>query len=287
MQLLITCPNCHTSYQIDEQQVKQSDGQASCYNCQTIFNAMQHAKPLPDDTSIEHLNLPNRDQPENMAEHDLNSLFIPGEHSEIVTGPDDIALQEPGRPSAETILDIDINDLPSLKPLEIKHKRNVRHYSSGATWGWSLAILLLLAVSLAQAGWYFREQLLANPQARQLMESACQLEYITCSLPAKRSPEAFEILERTVSIHPDVSGILSMSMLFVNQAEFSQPAPGFRLSLFDAQQQLIARRSFSYKDYLQGNFDTPPLFASGHVQKVFLNLEDPGADVTGFEFNFF
>ena len=75
--------------------------------------------------------------------------------------------------------------------------------------------------------------------------------------------------------------------MFVNKADFTQQAPGITLSLFDSQQQLISRRSFSYKDYMNSFSRKTPVFEAGQTQKVFLNLEDPGSDVTGFEFSFF
>ncbi len=300
MQLLISCPNCHTSYKIDEDQIKKSDGQARCYQCNNVFNAILHSQPITDEGNVDHLNLPNsadlyeqQSEPLNSAQLDdltdreLSSLFVPEQNSEILTGPDDASLQDSSILLPEDLLDIDNDKLASIEPLSQDSTKptEARQYSAIGTLLWSLSILALLVVFLAQVGWIYRQQLLANPEARQIIEAACQ--HVTCDLPPRRAPQAFEIIERHVSIHPEVKGILSLSILFANQADFAQQAPGITLSLFDAQQQLIARRSFSYKDYMQDISRKAPVFAAGQVQKVFLNLEDPGPDVVGFEFNFF
>lgn len=302
MQLLITCPKCQTSYKIDEEQVSASDGQARCYNCQHIFDASLHAQPLPDDSSLDRLNLPDSTEVYERApgyadsqlasefvEKELSSLFVPEGNADVVTGPDDFSLQDSGYQTPEELLDIETNKLVEIEPLSLKKPEDLspaKRYSLTGTLGWTaLNIILLLAV-LAQLGWLLREPLLNNAQARQLAEAAC--EHITCNLPPRRDPQAFQIIERKVSTHPDVRGILSLSILFSNQADFAQPAPGITLSLFDNRQNLISRRSFSHKDYLTDHFSRKaPLFEAGHNQKVFLNLEDPGPDVTGFEFDFF
>jgi hypothetical protein len=221
------------------------------------------------------------------TERELSSLFVPEQHSTILTGPDDISLRDSNMLTPEDLLDLDVDNLASIEPLTLDKNPPAakKHHSLAGTVFLSAGILLLLATFLAQVGWIYRDQLLANPQSRQLIEAACQ--HVTCNLPARHDPQAFEIIERHVRIHPDVRGILSLDILFANRAPFAQAAPGITLSLFDAQQQLIARRSFTYKDYLEDYSRHAPLFEAGQVQKVFLNLEDPGTDVTGFEFNFF
>ncbi len=152
---------------------------------------------------------------------------------------------------------------------------------------WSLAVIILLAGALAQLGWFNRFTLLNNAQARQVIEDSCNTFKLPCKLPPRRAPSEYEIVDRKISLHPDVSGVLTLSILFSNTATFEQPAPGIELSLFDSNKKLIARRSFLPEDYLHKDSESTPLYARNHVQKISLNLEDPGSDVTGFEFDFF
>jgi len=301
MHVLISCPNCNTSYQIEEKQLQESDGQARCYHCQSVFNAVVNSQPVTDDINLDNLNLPSSadlydSTPvssdsrgiDEFTDRELSSLFIPEAQSEIVKGPDDIQPQDSSLLLPEELLDIEAESVPPLEPLSVEQqlqKDEQKKFSAAAAWGWSIGIILLLVVFIAQGAWLNRHQLLLNPQARNLIESLC--ENMPCNLPPRRNPDAFKVIERKVSIHPEIKDILSISILFANQADFAQPAPGVTLSLFNNQQELIARRSFSHKDYMDHYSRKVPIFDPGQTQTFFLNLEDPGSDVTGFEFNFF
>jgi len=301
MHVLISCPNCNTSYQIEEKQLQESDGQARCYHCHTVFDAVVNSQPVTDESSLENLNLPSSADlydsspaPQNsrgideFTDRELSSLFIPDAKSEIVSGPDDIQPQDSSLLLPEELLDIEADGAPPLEPLSVEQQlknEQQKQSSAAAAWGWGAGIILLLLVFIAQGAWLNRHQLLLNPQARNMIESLC--ENMPCNLPPKRSPEAFKVIERNVAIHPEIKDILSISILFANQADFAQPAPGVTLSLFNNQQELIARRSFSHEDYMDHYSRKAPMFNPGQTQKLFLNLEDPGPDVTGFEFNFF
>lgn len=298
MQLLISCPQCNTSYQIDEDEVKKSDGQARCFNCQHVFNALTNSQPLTEDSNS-RLNLPDSEdlydslplsqytQQLEQTDRELSSLFVPEEQSQILTGPDDTSLQETHPLLAEDLLDIDTDKLAPIEPLVIEKRTERKKYSATASISWIFFTLILLAVFIAQVAWINRADLLMNSQARNLIESACNINLFNCQLPARREPEKYQIVDRKVSAHPQVKGILSFSLLFQNTAAFSQPVPGITLSLFDSNRDLIAQRSFSYKDYVRPIQTIAPMVESGQTRTVSMNLEDPGTDVTGFEFNFY
>jgi len=296
MRVLITCPSCQTSYQVDDDQIKKSDGHARCFQCHHVFNALLNAQPVEEKGNDEHLNLPDSadlydQQPaaEQQTGQELSNLFVQDQNPETVTGPEDISASDSSTLMPEDLLDIDNDKLAEIEPLTINQSKpaNKPRPSAIGTFFWSVAIIILLAAFLLQVGWIYRGQLLANPQARNLIESACQQLPFSCDLPAKRQPDKFEIIERNVSMHPTVKGILNLKLMFVNNAEFPQEAPGITLSLFNSNQKLIARRSFTYMDYMQQTSSAAPVFEPGHAQEISLNLEDPGSDVTGFEFDFF
>jgi predicted Zn finger-like uncharacterized protein len=301
MQVLISCPNCNTSYQIDEKQLHESDGQARCFHCQSVFNAALNSQPASAETDQQLLNLPNSADLydslpasqssrsiDEFTDRELSSLFIPDIDSEVLNGPEDIHPLDSSPLLPEELLDIEADNAPPLEPLTIRQQlknNEEKNASAVAAWGWGAGIILLLIVFIAQGAWLNRNQLLLNPQARGMIESMCQ--HIPCDLPPRRAPDAFNVIERKVAIHPEIKDILTISILFANQADFSQPAPGVTLSLFNNRQELIARRSFSHKDYMDHYSRKAPMFNPGQTQTVFLNLEDPGPDVTGFEFDFF
>ena len=311
MQLLISCPNCNTSYQISDDQLQESDGQARCFHCQTVFNAALNSQPIADsptsssspgsaagsDVLEDSLNLDEHaleealasqfsDQSGELAETDLSSLFTPEQDSQILNGPDDEQIADSSILLPEELLDIESDKAPPLEPLSSNEsEKPARNYSNLGTALWMIGSIALVIIFIMQASWNYRHTLLLNPQARQVFETACKA--LPCKLPARRDPTLFEVVDRTVSIHPDVNDVLSINMLFTNNADFSQPAPGVTLTLFNSLQQVISRRSFTFDDYIKTEESKPPMLASGQAQKFFLNLEDPGPDVTGFEFSFY
>jgi predicted Zn finger-like uncharacterized protein len=301
MRLLVTCPHCDTSYEIDDQQVNDTGGQVRCYNCSEVFNALLNSQPVMDGDSsmmrsstpldssmIESNSLPSQslDLGSNLDSRD-RELFSTTDDQPEVSGPDDASLGSSRTLRAEEILDIKTEDLPSLDPIKASAGSAAPSYSTSATIGWSLAILALLITALGQLGWYNRQDLVNDTSSRSLIESACGALPIRCKLPPRRAPRSYEIVDRKISVHSEVEGVLNLSILFINRADFAQPAPGIELSLFDENHRLIARRSFLPRDYLDDRPATPPLYEPEHVQKISLNMEDPGSDVTGFEFDFF
>jgi len=286
MRLLISCPKCDTSYEIDEQQIRESGGQARCYNCQHVFNAMLNSQPVIDDGTDSTSASPIETSTSFDTSSAIEDIVIDGTDPIIASPPpSDTDKSRPLR--AEEVLNIKTEDLPSLDPIEVKTTKPRAPSSMSSTLTWSLAIIALLVVTLAQLGWFNRQHLLNNEQSRQMIEAGCSILALPCNLPPRRAPELYAIVDRKISTVTEVNGVLNLSILFENRASFDQPAPGIELSLFDARHKLIARRSFSPKDYLTDRPGTAPLYAPNHVQKISLNLEDPGSDVTGFEFDFF
>ena len=210
MHVLISCPNCHTSYQIEEKQLQESDGQARCYHCQSVFNAVVNSQPVSEEASIENLNLPSSADLYDSApppadsrgideftDRELSSLFIPEAQSEIVSGPDDIQPQDSSLLMPEELLDIEADNAPPLEPLSVEQQlanQQLKQSSVAAAWGWSAGIILLLVVFIAQGAWLNRHQLLLNPEARNIIESLC--ENMPCDLPPRRDPGAFKVIER-------------------------------------------------------------------------------------------
>lgn len=285
MQLLISCPHCNTSYRIDEYQLADSDGQARCYHCETVFDARQNASPIPTEETTPS-SLGDSDLEDILNSDEISSLFSHSQESSLIHGPEDIETVSDTSLLPSELLDVEADNAPPLEPLDTRaFAKPVEKSSALAFGGWSLGILLLVAVLVAQSSWLQRERLMLNEQGRQILQSLCNT--LPCQLPARRDPAAFKVLERTVRSHPSVDGILNINLVFVNSADFSQVAPGIALSLYDTRQQLVARRSFLYREYMDHYSRKAPLFESGKAHQVSFNLEDPGPQVTGFEFSFF
>ena len=86
--------------------------------------------------------------------------------------------------------------------------------------------------------------------------------------------------------HPTRSGILVLSLTFVNLTERSQVFPELEITLMDAGNQPVAQRQFHPEDYLRPGADTDAGMAADVYLPVLLELGDPGDLAVGFEIRF-
>lgn len=148
---------------------------------------------------------------------------------------------------------------------------------------WSLASLLMLAVLVAQYGYYERYELAKNATYRPWLERMCL--YLDCRLPPRRNPAAFELQERDVRYHPEYAGALLISGTFINRAAFAQPYPTVEVLLRDVNGEVVAGRLFSPAEYLQDG-TRAALLEPGTEAQLLLEVSDPGNQAVSFEFNF-
>ncbi len=174
------------------------------------------------------------------------------------------------------------DDLPPLEPTHPEQETEAEP-TSRHTLGWTLAILSLLLLALAQLAWFDREHLLRYPLGRTALESTCEL--LGCQLPVHRDAQKIAILSRSISSHPELENALLVKLTLRNEASFPQPYPNLELSLLDEQEEALARRSFPPEVYRPENHDAP--LQPGIPLSIRLELEDPGEAVVGFRLEFY
>jgi len=150
---------------------------------------------------------------------------------------------------------------------------------------WALGALLLLVAALGQMAWWGRDYLVKLPEGRHLLEPFCA--HLGCELPPQRDPEQLRIETRAVSAHPELEGILRIRMTFVNRAEFVQPYPLLQVTFFRDEVQPAVQRTFRPEEYLKQPADARALLLPGQMVYVELDVEDPGEEVSGFQFEFY
>jgi hypothetical protein len=167
-------------------------------------------------------------------------------------------------------------------PLEILTVKKPPRKKGGFLW--SIAILLLLSIALAQLAWFKREQLMHYPEGRMLLQTACK--YAGCTLPTIRAPEKIQVLSRSITVHPEIENALLIQLTIANKARFPQPQPLLQISLFNSEELLMAQRRFKPEEYLIDSVKAESILP-GKAIYVELVIEDPGDDVTGFKLDFF
>jgi predicted Zn finger-like uncharacterized protein len=363
------CPHCHTLYRIQTKEIEAAQGQAHCFHCDQVFNALDNIQETETVTTDVDDNRPETTPHEQMIPTGSHTIFLseafevteerqespttadepepdpepepePTEDEELlkdteilVESPDeDLSLLletdnlEPEPPAAEEEepastaeppeqspaadeqtepdsnppapiepgnqeqpLPFDIPEgLPDIEPSEeINPFSNPPADTAGKSRSrilWFLGSSLLLFLLLVQLTWFQREALMRDPKGQVLLDMVCQLA--DCRLPQPREPKRIKILDREIKTHPSEKGALLLQLTIVNRASFAQPFPLVELSLYNTEEQLIARRNFKPREYLKAGQDSSKLMPTNSSEYIELSLEDPGNKVTGFKFDF-
>ncbi len=143
---------------------------------------------------------------------------------------------------------------------------------------WNLLAAALLVVTIINVGWTFREPLMRNP----IVSEWFQVEQEGMS----KDPSQIQLVSRDMHSHPTRSGILVLSLTFVNLAPYPQIFPTLEITLLDGSNQPVARRRFVPADYLRPGANTQLGLATDVLLPVLLELADPGEQVVGFEIQF-
>jgi len=149
---------------------------------------------------------------------------------------------------------------------------------------WGLATALLVLLTMANTAWTFREPLMENPTVGAWLKQAGWWQAEPQGL--LKDPQQVQLVSRDMHTHPTRSGILVLSLTFVNLAQYSQEFPLLEVTLLDAANQPVARRQLQPADYLRPGADINSGLAKDVYLPVLLELGDPGEQAVGFEIRF-
>jgi predicted Zn finger-like uncharacterized protein len=151
--------------------------------------------------------------------------------------------------------------------------------------GYGIAALALLLLLALQYFFFMPEDAIRRyPQFRGAIELVC--EQFGCVLPERRDPSRIRVISRDVRVHPRYEGVLQIKATLANAANFRQPYPRVRFTLFNVNGQTIATRVFQPAEYLGR-----PVAASARLRpqtpfQVELDVLAPEEAAVSFEFQF-
>ena len=149
---------------------------------------------------------------------------------------------------------------------------------------WVISTAVLVLLTIANIAWTFREPLLDNPRVNTWMKQTGWSQVEQQGL--LKDPQQIQLVSRDMHTHPTRSGILVLSLTFVNLAQRSQVFPELEITLMDAANQPVAQRQLQPADYLRPGADTRAGLAADVYLPVLLELGDPGELAVGFEIRF-
>jgi predicted Zn finger-like uncharacterized protein len=149
---------------------------------------------------------------------------------------------------------------------------------------WVAATVLLSFLTLVNIAWTFREPLMQIPRISAWIKQSGQLQVEEQGL--LKDPQLIQLVSRDMHTHPTRSGILVLSLTFVNLATRNQVFPELEVTLMDTANQPVAQRRLRPAEYLRPGFDTTAGLAADVYLPVLLELGDPGEQAVGFEIRF-
>lgn len=168
-----------------------------------------------------------------------------------------------------------MNIIPA--PIELTAKR-VRSWYQRKLWP-SLCVIALISLA-AQIAWFKFDSLSRIEPYRTGYLFACP--YLGCQVPTLVDTRQITTSNLVVREHPDTAGALAVDVMIINNAAFDQPFPDLMLVFTDINDQRVAARRFTPKDYLGGELVGRELMPRNQKVYITLDLVDPGAEAVNY-----
>lgn len=168
-----------------------------------------------------------------------------------------------------------MNIIPA--PIEFSAKRMRRWYQRKL---WPTLSLLGLLALIVQVGWFKFDYFSRVEPYRTGYVFLCP--YLGCQVPTLVDTSRILASNLVVREHPDTQGALAVDVMLINGAPFEQPFPDLLLVFTDIDQNQVASRRFTPKDYLGGELVGRELMPQNQKIHVTLDLVDPGAEAVNY-----
>lgn len=182
------------------------------------------------------------------------------------------------------VLVLDTKTATTKKDEVAENKKHDEQEDKPKQVAWRLATALLVLLTIANISWTFREPLMKNSRISALVNQVDSSEIEQEGL--LKAPKKIQLVSRDMHTHPTRSGILVLSLTFVNLAPDTQEFPDLEITLMDTASQPVARRRLLPAGYLRSGADINAGLATDVYLPVLLELGDPGEQAVGFEIQF-
>ncbi len=265
MSSITQCPQCNTRFKATQAQLDAHQGMVRCGRCQVVFNAIMH---LYDDQPSPQLDLPILLAEAQTAPSGITAKPVHAE-SQKKNEPDGEAATPIVLAQQITVSEEPFKTLPDL----IEEKRR---------WPWIVGCLLLVAVLLLQAVYFFRIELAARlPGLKPALMSYCVLLRCTVPLPQKADQLSIESSDLEVA-NPEQANVTTLNVILRNHAPYAQTYPSLELTLTDTQDKAVARRTFHPTEYLKPDEDEKQGLLPNREISIKLHLDTTDLKPTGY-----
>jgi predicted Zn finger-like uncharacterized protein len=316
--MLTRCPACATGFRITPEQLKARQGKVRCGECQHVFSAL--------DTLIEEPgSAPHRGAPATVPSESPKFELLPeivedptrvnqwdSISSHPVTGPEEegatdvataavLPLDNGFAAKAQTPLLIDDREPSAVSPAptfldvfdvgepaaaKLEPDLHEDEPASQRRWPWIVGSTLAFIALVLQAILHFRVELaVLSPGLRPALETACA--QLGCQVDLPRNIELVSI--ESSDLHPDPAHEkqLTLTTTLKNRAPFAQTWPHLELTLTDATDRPLARRTLAPADYLPKDANISAGFASRREFVASLAIRPDGLAASGYRLYLF
>lgn len=149
---------------------------------------------------------------------------------------------------------------------------------------WTLVVLALLGILVAQVSWFQFDRLSAIPQLRPFYEKGCELA--GCQLKPLINVDAIQSRKLVVRTDPENRNQLIVDAVIINRAGFEQPFPAIALTFSNLNGDVVAQSTFMPEEYLAGDAETLDIMPSETPVRIAISIRDPGRDAVNYNLTF-
>ncbi|MDO6441334.1 DUF3426 domain-containing protein [Marinobacter sp. 2_MG-2023] len=149
---------------------------------------------------------------------------------------------------------------------------------------WSVIVLGLLGVLIAQVTWFQFDRLSAIPELRPFYEKGCELA--GCELKPLINVEAIQSRKLVVRTNPENRNQLVVDAVIVNRADFQQPFPAIALTFSNLNGDVVAQSVFTPSEYLAGDAEGLQTMPVETPVRIAISIRDPGRDAVNYNLGF-
>jgi len=149
---------------------------------------------------------------------------------------------------------------------------------------WSLIVLGLVGVLVAQVTWFQFDRLSAIPELRPFYEKGCELA--GCELKPLINVDAIQSRKLVVRTDPDNRSQLVVDAVIINRADFEQPFPVIALTFSNLNGDVVAQSVFTPGEYLAGEGKELDAMPTDTPVRIAISIRDPGRDAVNYNILF-
>jgi predicted Zn finger-like uncharacterized protein len=149
---------------------------------------------------------------------------------------------------------------------------------------WSVIVLGLIGVLIAQVTWFQFDRLSAIPELRPFYEKGCELA--GCELKPLINVEAIQSRKLVVRTDAENRSQLVVDAVIINRADFEQPFPAIALTFSNLNGDVVAQSLFTPEEYLAGEGRELDAMPTDTPVRIAINIRDPGRDAVNYNILF-